>query len=47
MSFVVIVGLVVAVIALLITNNQLSKTIERYEAESTKKTRKVRKNGTK
>jgi hypothetical protein len=47
MAFVLIVGLVVAVIALLITLNQQSKTINNYEKELTKKARKGRKNATK
>lgn len=47
MSFVIIVGLVVAVIALLITLNSQSKTIKNYEQELTKKVRKGRKNATK
>lgn len=44
MSFVIIVGLVVAVIALLITLNTQSNTIKTYEQELTKKARKGRKN---
>lgn len=47
MSFVIIVGLVVAVIALLITLNSQSKTIKNYERELTKKARRGRKNATK
>ncbi len=47
MSFVLIVGLVVAVIALLITLKSQSNTIKTYEAELTKKARKGRKNATK
>lgn len=47
MSFVIIVGLVVAVVALLISLNSQSKTIKNYEAELTKKARKGRKNATK
>jgi len=43
MSFVVIVGLVVAVIALLITLNSQSKAIKTYESELTKKARKGKK----
>lgn len=43
----VVIGLVVAVIALLITNGQLSRTIKRYEQEPKKKARKSTKNGTK
>ena len=44
MSFVIIVGLVVAVIALLIQFSQQNKTIENYEKELTKKAGKGRKN---
>lgn len=47
MSVVLIVGLVVAVIALLVTVNQQSRTISNYEKELIKKARKSRKNGTK
>lgn len=47
MSFVIIVGLVVAVFALLISLNSQSKTIKNYEQELTKKARKSRKNATK
>lgn len=46
MAFVVIVGLVVAVIALLIANKQYSTTIKNYEQASKPKTRR-KKNGTK
>lgn len=45
MSFVIIVGLVVAVIALLITLKSQSSTIKSYEVELTTKARKSRKNG--
>lgn len=44
MSFVIIVGLVVAVIALLVTVNQQNRTINNYEQELIKKARKGRKN---
>lgn len=47
MAFVVIVGLVVAVVALLVTVNQQSRTIKNYESELIKKARKGRKNATK
>lgn len=47
MAFVLIVGLVVAVLALLITVNQQSKTIENYEKELIKKARKGSKNAAK
>ena len=44
MGFVLIVGLAVAVIALLITLEQQATTIKNYEQELTKKARKGRKN---
>ena len=44
MSFVIIVGLAVAVIALLITLKSQTRTIKTYEEELTKKARKGRKN---
>ena len=47
MAFVLIVGLVVAVIALLVALNSQNTTIKNYEAELTKKARKGRKNATK
>lgn len=47
MAFVIIVGLVVTVIALLITLKQQSKVIDNYEKELIKKARKGSKNATK
>lgn len=47
MSFVIIVGLVVAVIALLIQVSAQDKTIKTYESELLKKARKGRKDATK
>lgn len=44
MGFVLVVGLAVAVIALLITLKQQTTTIKNYEQELTKKARKGRKN---
>lgn len=44
MGFVLVVGLAVAVIALLITLKQQTATIKNYEQELTKKARKGRKN---
>jgi len=44
MSFVLIIALLVAVIALTIQVAQQSKTINKYEEELTKKARKSRKN---
>ena len=44
MGFVLIVGLAVAVIALLITLKQQAATIKNYEQELTKRARKGRKN---
>lgn len=46
MAVAILFALVVAVIALLVVNNQQSQTIEKYENELIKKARKGKKSGT-